>query len=95
MNASLRDLEVLIVDDDAFMIKLTKRILKRLGIEHAQQAKDGAAALQCLDGSTVDVVVCDLNMPGMDGRAFLRHLADREAQPDVPRRLAAILVDGI
>ena len=88
MSDKLSGLEVLIVDDDAFLIKLTRRILKRLGIDETREANDGAAALESLDVSTVDVVICDLNMPGMDGLEFLRHLADHEAQP------AVILLSG-
>lgn len=88
MSDKLSDLNILIVDDDAFLINLTKRILKQLGIEATQEANDGAAALDVLDGSSADVVICDLNMPGMDGLEFLRHLAGREAQP------AVILLSG-
>ena len=88
MSGMLSELDVLIVDDDAFLINLTKRMLKDLGIEGVREANDGAAALECLDGSTVHVVVCDLNMPGMDGLEFLRHLAGRAAQP------AVILLSG-
>ena len=88
MSNTLSDLDILIVDDDAFLINLTKRILKQLGIEDVREADDGAAALARLDGAKVDVVICDLNMPGMDGFEFLRHLADREAQP------AVILLSG-
>ena len=88
MSDKLSGLEVLIVDDDAFLINLTRRILKKLGIDETREANDGAAALESLDVSTVDVVICDLNMPGMDGLEFLRHLADHEAQP------AVILLSG-
>ena len=61
MSDKLSDLNILIVDDDAFLINLTKRILKQLGIEATQEANDGAAALDVLDGSSADVVICDLN----------------------------------
>lgn len=88
MRDSLGELDILIVDDDSFLINLTKRILKQLGIEKTRGASDGAAALACLDESPFEVVICDLNMPGMDGLEFLRHLAGREVQP------AVILLSG-
>ena len=88
MTASLSDLRVLIVDDNKFMISLVKRILDKLEIAAPLEANDGASALERLDEAAVDVIVCDLNMPGMDGIEFLRHLADREARP------ALILLSG-
>ncbi len=88
MTASLSDLKVLIVDDNKFMINLVKRILDKLEIAAPLEANDGASALERLDEAAVDVIVCDLNMPGMDGIEFLRHLAGREAYP------AVILLSG-
>ncbi len=88
MTASLSDLKVLIVDDNKFMVSLVKRILDKLEIADPLEAYDGAGALERLDEAAVDVIVCDLNMPGMDGIEFLRHLADRESHP------AVILLSG-
>lgn len=88
MSNKLSGLKILIVDDDTFLINLTKRILKQMGIENTQHSNDGGAALEFLDGSSVDVVISDLNMPGMDGFEFLRHLASHKASP------AVILLSG-
>jgi len=67
---------VLVVDDDTFMHNLMRRILKGFDIEHVETAGDGNAALAALRGGSepVDLVLCDLQMPGMDGLEFLRHL---------------------
>ncbi len=83
MTTSLSELNVLIVDDDAFMINLMKNVLQKIGIDAALEANDGASALDRLNGANVDVIICDLNMPGMDGIEFLRHLAGRESHPAV------------
>jgi EAL domain-containing protein (putative c-di-GMP-specific phosphodiesterase class I)/ActR/RegA family two-component response regulator len=64
----------LIVDDEAFMRTLIGRILKGIGAENVAASQDGQSALDHLDGNHADVVLCDLNMPGMDGIEFLRHL---------------------
>ena len=64
MTASLSDLKVLIVDDNKFMINLVKRILDKLDITSPLEANDGASALERLENAVVDVIVCDLNMPG-------------------------------
>ncbi len=88
MTVSLSDLKVLIVDDNKFMVSLVKRILDKIEITAPLEANDGAGALERLDEAAVDVIICDLNMPGMDGIEFLRHLAGREAHP------AVILLSG-
>lgn len=81
-------LSVLIVDDDQFMINLTSRMLTKLGFENVLSADDGGAGLTVVDEHSPDIILCDLNMPGMDGLEFLRHLADRQSPASV------ILVSG-
>jgi EAL domain-containing protein (putative c-di-GMP-specific phosphodiesterase class I) len=69
---------VLIVDDDPFMATLLGVMLGRIGPFEAVGETDPAAALQRLRerACEFDGIVVDLNMPGIDGMAFFRHLAD-------------------
>src|SRR3546814_234107 len=83
MSAALSDLKVLIVDDNRFIVGLLKRYLQKLGISALLEAHDGESALASVDSAAVDVVLCDLSMPGMDGIEFLRHLAGRQTPPAV------------
>jgi EAL domain-containing protein (putative c-di-GMP-specific phosphodiesterase class I) len=83
MTSSPANLKVLIVDDNRFIVSLLRRYLEKLGVAAPLEAHDGASALEQVDSAVVDVVLCDLGMPGMDGIEFLRHLANREAPPDV------------
>lgn len=87
-HQSLGALRVLIVDDNRFAVGLIRRYLERLGVAAALEAYDGRHALECLDATAVDIVLCDLDMPDMDGIELLRHLAEREAPP------AVVLVSG-
>lgn len=84
----MEDIKVLIVDDDSFMIKLTSRMLAKLGTKTVLSAEDGEAGLASVDAETPNVILCDLNMPKMDGLEFLRHLADKNTG------CAVILVSG-
>ena len=73
---------VLIVDDDPVQRRLLDATLRRLGYE-TLQADSGEAALAMLrDGETVDALVLDLSMPGLDGMGVLAAL--REGGIDVP-----------
>lgn len=74
------DLRVLVVDDDLVMQEIVVTIVKSLGIYSYNQVSNGVEALACIDDSkdqNFDVIICDLEMPEMDGIELLRHLAER------------------
>jgi len=68
---------VLVVDDDELMLDLAVSALATLGYRKVFAASSGAEGLRLLDERGADVVLCDLNMPEMDGVEFLRHLSAR------------------
>jgi DNA-binding response OmpR family regulator len=74
--SSLDSKRVLIVDDDRNLTRLLTTVLQ-LGGFGVLTAPDGEAALQLLDTEAVDLIVLDLLMPRMDGRAFYRELRSR------------------
>ncbi len=64
---------ILIADDSASMRQLVTFALKDAGYD-VIAAVDGKDALSKLNGSKVDMVVTDLNMPNMDGIELIRQL---------------------
>ncbi len=72
-------MRVLVIDDDPFARALLVRQLAALAIRDIELADSGQAALSRLEQGEPDfeVLIVDLNMPGMDGVQFLRHLAQR------------------
>lgn len=71
------DITVLLVDDDFIMHRVTTTILNDLGIKSVLNALSGPEALEILSEhhGEIELLICDLNMPGMDGVEFMRHLA--------------------
>lgn len=84
------NLKVLVIDDEKFTLNMAARLLKGCGLENISTASNGDEALQLLETECVDcnLILCDLNMPGMDGVELLRHLAERSCSADI------ILVSG-
>ena len=78
-NNDLFNLKILIVDDEAFILNLTVRILNKLGCKDIATADNGLVALEAIDesGTEFDIIICDLNMPEMDGIEFMRHAAGK------------------
>ncbi len=71
----------LVVDDDEFSRRTAVRVLHRLGAGSVMEAGDGEQALRCARTAAgrLDLVVCDLRMPQLDGIETLRYLATDNA----------------
>jgi two-component system chemotaxis response regulator CheB len=75
---------VLIVDDSAYVRKMVTQMLSRSPfVEVVGTARDGKEALELAAELRPDVITCDLNMPEMDGVAFVRQQMTRRAVPIV------------
>ena len=74
-------IRALIVDDSSVMRKIVERSIRQAGIELAQvlEAGNGAEALAVLADGAVDLTLCDINMPVMDGPEFVRQLQAMDA----------------
>jgi EAL domain-containing protein (putative c-di-GMP-specific phosphodiesterase class I) len=66
----------LVVDDDPILIEIATSLLRLRGVREVLRANDGAAALDTVAKRTRDIglILCDLQMPNMDGVAFMRGL---------------------
>jgi CheY-like chemotaxis protein len=67
-------LKVLIVDDEVFMRKTIKAMLRVVGRFLVEEADDGDAALALLPTFKPDIVLCDIQMPRVDGLQFVQQL---------------------
>ena len=70
-------LRIALADDQALVREGLKALLGQLGIEVVVEADDGAALLERIHATAVDVVVSDVRMPGLDGIGLTRALRER------------------
>jgi DNA-binding NtrC family response regulator len=73
IKATVDQLKILIVDDDAINRRLLKGIFEPEGYR-VTSAEDGESALRAFGAEPADVVLLDLRMPGLSGIETLRRL---------------------
>jgi two-component system, chemotaxis family, chemotaxis protein CheY len=82
----MEKIRALIVDDSSVMRKIVERSLRQAGVEldNVFEAGNGAEALATITQNRVDLILCDINMPVMDGLEFVRSLSTVENAKGVP-----------
>ena len=82
----MEKIRALIVDDSSGMRKIVERSLRQAGIDLAEvrEAGNGAEALAILGEESVDLILCDINMPVMDGLELVRQLQAMDAAKRAP-----------
>lgn len=73
--------KILIIDDDRDMCLVLKRFLSKHGFE-ATEANSGRKALELLESTSPDLILCDFKLEDMDGSAILKNI--KEKLPAVP-----------
>jgi len=74
---------VLLVEDEEQLRRVMKDLLQREGYRVAE-ARDGVQALDEVDRFAPDVIILDLNLPGLDGYGVLAQLRSRPATREIP-----------
>ena len=74
------NIHFLVIEDEDFQRAALVSRLAALGATHIVEAADGRTALEVLQGRTrpIDIVITDLDMPGMDGMEFIRHVGEAD-----------------
>ena len=89
--ASAADIRVMIVDDDAEMRQLIRRMLERMGFTQIYAAKDGAEGLPLALSQHPDLIIADYEMPTMHGLQLLKAVRQEPAL----ERTAFIMLSGV
>lgn len=78
----LSRLNLLVVDDNKYMILLIKTLLHSIRVKNVREASDGAEAFMELRKFPADMVVCDLQMQPLDGIEFTRLVRTAKDSPN-------------
>jgi len=80
----MNDMKFLIVDDFSTMRRIVRGLLKEIGYNNAEEAEDGAIALNMLKNNKFDFVVSDINMPNMSGFDLLAAIKKEDSLKHLP-----------
>jgi EAL domain-containing protein (putative c-di-GMP-specific phosphodiesterase class I)/CheY-like chemotaxis protein len=75
---SIDQLRFIVAEDHEFQRKMLVRMLTALGAKSVNAAEDGKSALEIFKdpARSADIIISDLDMPGMDGMEFMRHIGE-------------------
>lgn len=76
----IKDISILLVDDDDMMRSFLRVILREVGAEQIHEVGTADKALKFLMFNTIDLVFLDINLPDADGVEFVKVI--KENQPD-------------
>ena len=78
MQTRYAGLSALVVDDHPFQLLAAEQLLTQLGVSEVRCAADGHAALDLLAARKFDLVLCDIEMPGLNGPGMMDELTRRK-----------------
>ena len=78
------DIKILVVDNVTSMRHVTKSILMVAEYTNITQATDGVEALELLQDETFDLIICDWEMPNMNGLELLIEIKKNEKLKNIP-----------
>jgi PAS domain S-box-containing protein len=74
---------ILIIDDDATNVEVLRTQLEHAGFS-VMTATDGQHAFEVINGFEIDLILCDVMMPLVDGYTFATQMRDHEQLRDIP-----------
>ncbi len=83
-------IRALVADDQPFVRHTIVRFLTKLGVKEVLEAEDGVQTLSAIEESDgpIDIIFCDLQMPGRDGIEILRDLSELNSA------MAVVIISG-
>lgn len=86
----LKNIHILLADDDEFIRRIVRHILMGLGFEQIREVNSGNGVKDVLGTIPFEILISDVQMPGINGIELLRQI--RCGQTDAPRDLPVIIL---
>jgi two-component system chemotaxis response regulator CheY len=83
-GTGLSQVTILMLDDDPTMRTAVRTTLRAAGCQEVLQTGNGHEALNMVARNKIDLILCDCQMPAMDGMTFLRLLRDTSEGAKIP-----------
>jgi len=80
----MAEIRILTVDDSGIMRKIIKGHLAKIGYPNMIEASNGAEGLNILSKEKVNLILCDWNMPEMNGLQFVQAVRAKEEYQNIP-----------
>jgi signal transduction histidine kinase/CheY-like chemotaxis protein len=87
-------IRILVVEDNRINQLLVKNMLKKFGFSQIEMADNGKMALQLLENQLFDVVLMDIQMPGMDGYEATRMMRKKISGHNATIPVIALTADA-
>lgn len=87
-------LKIMIADDTHTMRSVIKNILVSAGFANFEEAENGQVVMQKLQQESFHLVICDWDMPKMDGLEVLRNMRADESHFNIPFILVTAITDA-
>lgn len=78
----LGELKFLVIEDNAFMLSIIRRVLSAFEVNEVRDAGDGAVALEVLESYAADIIIADWEMRPLDGIEFTKMLRRSDDSPN-------------
>lgn len=88
---NIKEASILVVDDDHYILLLIDEYLKSAGYNNVHTVKNGREAMEVVEATRVDLILCDVSMPFMNGRELL----DRIIQSDRFKNIPVIFISAL
>ncbi len=81
---TISDKKLIVIEDDASTKMILKGTLRKYGFNDVEECSDGGEALKKIQENEYDLILCDWQIPSMNGLALLKKIKAQETTKNIP-----------